>query len=241
MFLDHAGARRIGEYHLQFFCGHVIDLLALHPHQAEDQRAAIVEQPDQWRGNARQQFHRLGHDQCDAFGRTQGDLLRYQFTDHQRGISGQADHQHETECDRQFLAHAQRMQSLRHRSAEAGAGISAGDNADQRDPDLHRGEKLARARLLPLSAMPCSCALRAETIASSDMANTPLISTSTIMIATSNHGKGVMLSIARAKGHRPFSSKFHIISSLLSVAIHLSCDKRNLLDGGELSCSKKKT
>ena len=43
MFLDDAGACRFGKNHLQLVRRDVVHLLALHPHQAEDQRAAVVE------------------------------------------------------------------------------------------------------------------------------------------------------------------------------------------------------
>jgi hypothetical protein len=90
-------------------------------------------------------------------------------------------------------------QALRHRLAQARARIGAGDDADQRDADLDGREELAgvggeqdrgRRPLLPVRAIASSRAVRAETIASSDIEKTPFTAISTRMIATSIQGKG---------------------------------------------------
>ena len=143
MLFDHAGTRGFGKHHLQFIGGDMAGFVALHPQHPEDQRAAIVEQPDQRRRDASEQIHRRGHDDRDPLCRTQGNLLGDQLADHQRGISGQADHQYETDGARQIRTHAQQLQPLCRRTTKACAGKSAGDNADQGYPDLHGGQELA--------------------------------------------------------------------------------------------------
>ena len=92
-----------------------------------------------------------------------------------------------------------KLQPLRDRPAEAGARISAGEDADQRDADLHRRQEAAgvggeverdlRAAAADL-AIAFSRASRDETIASSLIANTPLSAISARIRTRSNQGMG---------------------------------------------------
>jgi hypothetical protein len=71
------------------------------------------------------------------------------------------------------------LQPLTGRPAQAGARIGTGDDADQGDADLHGGQELARIPASAAHVAPPCCRDRphlqprgrAETIASSDMAN----------------------------------------------------------------------
>ena len=69
------------------------------------------------------------------------ELLGHQLADHQRGEGREHDHQAETDRLGGVRIDAQQGQPLAHRIAQARARISAGENADQGDADLHRRQE----------------------------------------------------------------------------------------------------
>ena len=145
-FLDHARPARLGDDQVQLLGGDVILRFAVQPQQLEDQRARPVEHPHQRRGQLRQPQHRRRHQHRDRLGRAQRELLGHQLAHDQRRIGGQADDQRESRIFRQVGRHAQPLQPLAHRPAQAGARIGARDDADQGDADLHGGQEPARIR-----------------------------------------------------------------------------------------------
>src|SRR3546814_15214330 len=66
------------------------------------------------------------------------------FARDQRKIGGQADDDREARAARMFGVEAEPdLQPVADRLAEAGTRIGAGENADQRDADLHRRQEAA--------------------------------------------------------------------------------------------------
>ena len=127
----------------------------LRPKQPEDQGAGPVEQPDERRGRDRQPPHRPRHDDRDRLGRAKRELLGHQLADDQRQEGDEDDDDAEADRLRGLGLETENTQALGHRAAEAGARISAGQNADQRDPDLHGRQEAARI------GRQCERALRA--------------------------------------------------------------------------------
>ena len=147
------------------------------------------------------QMHRPRHDRRDRLGRAQRELLGHQLADDQRAEGGDDDDEAEADASARFPASSpSKREPLADRPAEARARIGAGENADQRDPDLHRRQEAARvggerrARIcappLPDLAIAFSRASRDETIASSLIANTPLSAISARIRTMSNQGMG---------------------------------------------------
>ena len=83
-------------------------------------------------------------DDRDRLGRAQSELLGDELADHQREIGGERDHDDEADIVRPLGAHPEGLDPLAHRLAERGARDGAGDDPDQGDAELHRGEELAR-------------------------------------------------------------------------------------------------
>ena len=93
------------------------------------------------RADRREHGHRAGDEGGDALGVPERQPLRHQLADDQRDVGGGDDDDGEGERagDRGQGRHP--AQHAGERLGEGGAGIGAGEDADERDADLHRGEK----------------------------------------------------------------------------------------------------
>jgi hypothetical protein len=141
--LEHSGVMGLGNDDVELLGGDAAPGTALQPHQLEDENARPVEQPHERRHRPRQPKHRHRHERGQGLGRPQGDLLGDELADHQRGISGEHDDEHEAGGLRISGIEPQQHEALTHRRAEARPRIGAGEDADESDADLHGREKAA--------------------------------------------------------------------------------------------------
>ena len=105
---------------------------------------ALRQQPHERRGDNGQHVHRARHKLGHRLRHAQSDALGHQLSEHNRQIS----HQHDDDglCQHRSIGRrdAARLQQIRQVHGNLVAGINTGEDADERDANLHRGKKLVR-------------------------------------------------------------------------------------------------
>ncbi|MNM79300.1 hypothetical protein D3C81_912270 [compost metagenome] len=126
--------------------------------QAEDaqhQLGGARQQPNAWCGNAGQPAHRHRDDAGDILRAGQGKAFWHQFAEDQCQIGDQRDRQHLAEeagirlrfADQREGGRQRReggLQLLGDRAADGVTAVDTGQDTDQGDPDLHRGQEILR-------------------------------------------------------------------------------------------------
>ena len=126
---------------MKFFGRDVALRFTVHAQQAEDECARAVEQPDERGRCLGKPDHRQRHCRGNRFGCAQGELFGDKLADDQRQKRRDTNDDRKAKRFSGFGFDAQLRDTFAGRSAEAGPRIGAGDNADQRNADLDRGQK----------------------------------------------------------------------------------------------------
>ena len=137
---------RFSDEHLDFLVGDLFPTLARLSEQPEHRPPGNVEQPDQGRGDDRQQTHHRRDLACDRLGRAQRDLLGHQFPDDEGRVGDECHHGPDPERARSTCGDASSHQPCGEPQAKRRAGESAGQDADERDADLNGGKEAAGVR-----------------------------------------------------------------------------------------------
>ena len=129
---------------------------------AEDAIGECAQEMDHRRCHARDAVHGPGKRERDGEGAVQRDALRHEFAEH-HGKHGEDEHHGaERHCIRHARERGHGPEEIRQRAGERRPGIGAGEDADERDADLHGGQKaIGRFREFQRDARP-RVALRRE-------------------------------------------------------------------------------
>lgn len=142
--VEHAFGRALADHGAHFALGHAAVAGAANAEHGQNGAGRHIEQADQGPRHQRQPAHRPGDETGHALGVTQGDVLGHQFADDEREIGGQRHDHAERDAVGIAAVDAQALQPLRKRRRQRGAAERAGQDADQGDADLHRGQKAPR-------------------------------------------------------------------------------------------------
>ncbi len=199
LFLDDAVARRLRDDELQFLGGHMLARLALDAQQLEEQSARPVEEPDQRRGDPREPHHGGARDHRERLGIAQRILLGRQLAHDQRHIGREDDRDGEAQILGRFRLDAQQRDIFAERPAQLVAGNAPASTAmpvmpictvERKRPGSADRSSAGCAPRRPALAIACRRGRRDETIASSDMANRPLMTINASTMTRSSQGKG---------------------------------------------------
>ena len=139
---DRAGFGALADERLDLVLGEVRFRLALDAKQPEHDVGGRGQQPDDRAADARQHHHRPRHPRGDGFRIVEADALRHQLAEDQRqhGDAGDDDAERDAVGVRRERGHLR--DRLGERLGQPRAAVGAGQHADQRDAELHRGEEL---------------------------------------------------------------------------------------------------
>ena len=115
----------------------------LHPEHAQDGAGGEAEEADQRARHARQPAHRARYQRGDRLGVAERQLLGHQFADDQREVGDDGDRDPEADLVAVGGQAGYPRDAAPDRGPQAVATECAGEDADQGDADLHRGEEAA--------------------------------------------------------------------------------------------------
>jgi len=144
--LQHAGILGLDHERVDFLLAHLLLSLAALAEHPQQRLAGAIEDPDQRQRYFREHHHRGRDLYRHSLGIAQSDLLRHQFADNQRGIGNERHHRADAERIGGALRQPHTHKPYRQPRAERRARERAGQHADQRDADLHGGEKFSGVR-----------------------------------------------------------------------------------------------
>ncbi|MNV34777.1 hypothetical protein D3C71_1262080 [compost metagenome] len=151
--VDDARLVALGHQHADLFFRDRCRLGLAQADDAQHQLGGARQQPHAGGGNARQPAHRHRDKAGDVFRTGQGEAFWHQFAEDQRQVGDQRDGQHLADEARIRLRFADqreggrqrregRLQLLGNRAANGVATVDTGQDADQGDADLHRGQEI---------------------------------------------------------------------------------------------------
>ena len=162
--LQHAGRLRFGDDGAHLLLGDPLLRFALLTEQREHGLAREIEQEHQRRADPGEQRHRRRDAGSDALGIAQRDLLGHQLAEDQREVGDGDDDDADAQRIRCRLREAVRAEPFRQARAERGTRKRAREHADERDADLHGGEKAAGVFRKAHGCRRASVALIAENL-----------------------------------------------------------------------------
>ena len=143
--VDHARLRPLVQQQPDLFLGRRRAVLRRHAEQAQQQVRRAREDEHDRRRDLRDHLHRARDDGRDALGVVQRDPLRHQLADDEREVRDREDDEEDGDAVRGRRDRPDACEDGRERVRELCAAIRAGEDADERDADLHRREEAVRA------------------------------------------------------------------------------------------------